>query len=885
MTALAPAVPADPPPPLLTVSGLRVSFGPVRALDGVDLSVRPGELIALAGENGAGKTTLVRCIAGDITPDSGEIYLAGRPVPADPIAAARQGIAVVWQDLALCFNLDVAANVMLGQESRRLMLSESRFHEAAAAVLESLHIPLHDTTRSIRTLSGGQRQLVAVARAMRRQPRLLALDEPTASLGVVESAQVEALITELRAKGTTILLACHDIDQMFRLADRIVVLRQGRIVADLEPRGTHPDEVVALLSGQQVDSSARRQLTRLHGLADRLVSADPSSSLSLILSALGAALSTQRLCIHLVTDQTLICAASLGFAQGQLSEWSVLPFGPAGGPVGLSATTEKPVIEGDVRISIAWRDYAHLAAVAGVASSWSVPVMGPGGLSGVITVFRGEPGAPQRDQLDLVTLYAGYAASAVERDRLLDQVTARNRVLETIREMLETLAGPVPVAEGLVVAVESLRRGLRADEVALLTRPPAAPVRWRAFAGPDGHDPAGASATLSGVAERTLADANMDGVARQLRNRQGRRLLAVAFTAPGGPTVLLASWKQLRATKEETALLEDAAHSLRLALEREEAGLAHQEAAALRRSRELQRGFLSRLSHELRTPLTAIRGYASSLMQPDVTWDGDSQRRFLDRIAAESARLGRLVNDLLDFSAIESGVMRLQRDWCDLALVLEAAVACLPPDQSAAISMGCDPALPAVWADHDRLEQVFVNLLSNAVRHNPPGTQVSITASTTSSPAEVMVSVADSGAGIPGGLAAALEPKRRRDPTAGAGLGLSIAKAIVEAHGGWLELHRPVKGTCFHIHLPVEAGETKGTAPGSHEGDETEEAEPVSVMQNRIASAGPEGLRERSGPGALPNPQHECGPGGPARAIGPATARATRQTIGQRGSD
>ncbi len=194
--------------------------------------------------------------------------------------------------------------------------------------------------------------------------------------------------------------------------------------------------------------------------------------------------------------------------------------------------------------------------------------------------------------------------------------------------------------------------------------------------------------------------------------------------------MLLASWKELRATKDETALMEDAARSLRLALEREEALLAHQEAAALRRSRELQRGFLSRMSHELRTPLTAIRGYASSLMQPDVTWDGDSQRRFLDRIAAESARLGRLVEDLLDFSAIESGIMRLQRDWCDIPLVLEAAIACLPPADAAAVSVDSEPGLPAVWADHDRMEQVFVNLLSNAVRHNPPGTQVRVTAVT-----------------------------------------------------------------------------------------------------------------------------------------------------------
>ena len=134
------------------------------------------------------------------------------------------------------------------------------------------------------------------------------------------------------------------------------------------------------------------------------------------------------------------------------------------------------------------------------------------------------------------------------------------------------------------------------------------------------------------IAETSLAGTLPDGVARQLQSSRRHRVRAVAFLAAGGPTVLLATWRRVPPTKEETTLLEDAAHSLRLALEREEAGLAHQEAAALRRSRELQRGFLSRLSHELRTPLTAIRGYASSLMAPDVTWDGDSQQRFLERI-------------------------------------------------------------------------------------------------------------------------------------------------------------------------------------------------------------------------------------------------------------
>src|ERR1700761_1748365 len=147
--------------PLLSVSGLSARFGAVQALDGINLTVRPGELIALAGENGAGKTTLVRCIAGDIAPSQGEIYISGRRVTPEPSAAARQGVAVVWQDLALCENLDIAANVLLGRESHRMMFSDSRFHRTAASQLADLGIPLRDTTRRVSTLSGGQRQLVA----------------------------------------------------------------------------------------------------------------------------------------------------------------------------------------------------------------------------------------------------------------------------------------------------------------------------------------------------------------------------------------------------------------------------------------------------------------------------------------------------------------------------------------------------------------------------------------------------------------------------------------------------------------------------------------------------------------------------------------------------
>jgi signal transduction histidine kinase len=450
----------------------------------------------------------------------------------------------------------------------------------------------------------------------------------------------------------------------------------------------------------------------------------------------------------------------------------------------------------------------------------------------VITVFRAQPGAPERDELALVTVYAGYAASAIERDRLLDQVTTRNRVLETIREMLETLAGPVPVADGLSIAVQSLRRGLQAQEVALITQPDDQPPRWRAFAGPLGTDPSSVTAPMRDIFESALASPMPDGVARQLASSDQHRVRTVAFMAAGGPTVLLASWQRVPPTKEETALLEDAAHSLRLALEREEAGHAHQETTALRRSRELQRGFLSRLSHELRTPLTAIRGYASSLMQPDVTWDRESQQRFLDRIAAESARLGRLVDDLLDFSAIEAGIMRLQEDWCDMRLVVEAAIACLPPESAASVELTCDPALPVVWADHDRMEQVFVNLLNNAFGHNPPGTQVQVSAAHQRS--EMVISVLDDGRGMPAELAAAPfeaasrsrprpvyasgagsgvdAPGHRQRP--GAGLGLSIARGIVQAHGGRIELVPQPQGTCFRVYLPVE-GDTDAARPAA----------------------------------------------------------------------
>jgi signal transduction histidine kinase len=253
-------------------------------------------------------------------------------------------------------------------------------------------------------------------------------------------------------------------------------------------------------------------------------------------------------------------------------------------------------------------------------------------------------------------------------------------------------------------------------------------------------------------------------------------------------------------------LLDDAARSLQLALEREVLEQANAEAASLRRSQRLQRDFLSRLNHELRTPLTAIQGYASTLRQQDVSWDTSSQERFLDSIASESARMGRLVGDLLDFSAIDSGTLRLVPDWCDLGLVLEAARRCVSEAPVSLIHLGDHSALPPIWGDHDRLEQVFVNLLDNAVRHVPDLTCVRVVAVLDPSADTVTVRIADDGAGIPPDIAARVFlPHERGMTTApGAGLGLAIARGIVDAHRGTIRLEPVPVGTSVAVTLPVE---------------------------------------------------------------------------------
>ena len=469
--------------------------------------------MALAGEPGAGKTTLVRCVAGDLAPTSGEIVVGGRALPADPAAARRRGVAVVWQDLALCDNLDIAGNVLLGSETRRLMLSDLRFQIAAADVLSGLRIPIRDTTRLVGELPDGQRRLIAVARALTSRPQLLVLDEPTAALGAAETADLEELITRLREQGTTVLLVSRDPEQMFRIADRIVVLRHGEVVGELDPHSSHPDDVAALQSGQRgrllgpppADAPARPRRSARVGRSGLEPVADP-------VGARVRAGACQRLCIHVADGGANWSARRRSASRSRRSRpghgWRSAR--PAGSPdarpraANWSSATTRAIDD--------WPGL-RVGPSAPIASAWSTPVLGPSGVSAVITAFSSARGGPGRDQLDLLSLYAGYAAGAVERERLLRQVTARNRVLETTREMLETLAGPVTVADGLLIALHSLCRGLECDEVALVTRGEAGETVWRAYAGPDATEPQHASPELVDAAERALAE-RRDGTAR-----------------------------------------------------------------------------------------------------------------------------------------------------------------------------------------------------------------------------------------------------------------------------------------------------------------------------------------------------------------------------------
>jgi D-xylose transport system ATP-binding protein len=235
---------------LISVKDLRKSFGGVQALKGVDLTIDAGEVVALVGHNGAGKSVLVQIVSGVFAPTSGEVRVAGTPVTfQSPADARRHGIETIYQSLALADNLDAAANFFLGRELRTRFgfLDTRRMTEQARAALVALNPQMTDIERPVRSMSGGQRQAIAIARAIHFDVKLLIMDEPTAALGPHETAQVGALIERLRAKGIGILLVSHDVRDVKRLADRIVVLKGGEVVGAVTASAASEDEIVDLI--------------------------------------------------------------------------------------------------------------------------------------------------------------------------------------------------------------------------------------------------------------------------------------------------------------------------------------------------------------------------------------------------------------------------------------------------------------------------------------------------------------------------------------------------------------------------------------------------------------------------------------------------------------
>jgi D-xylose transport system ATP-binding protein len=243
--------------PLLALEGVSKRFGPVQALEGVDFEVRGGEVVALVGDNGAGKSTLVKSISGIHTTDEGRFLFEGRPVKISaPSDAVELGIATVYQDLALCDNLDVVANLFLGHEltasgagAVTQQLDETTMEHRSHELLEQFAVTIPSVRSEVGGLSGGQRQQVAVARSLLGEPKVVLLDEPTAALGVAQTATVLELIKRLRERGLGVVVISHNLADVFEVADRIFVLRLGRPAGTFDVHTTSREDVVAAITG------------------------------------------------------------------------------------------------------------------------------------------------------------------------------------------------------------------------------------------------------------------------------------------------------------------------------------------------------------------------------------------------------------------------------------------------------------------------------------------------------------------------------------------------------------------------------------------------------------------------------------------------------------
>ncbi len=247
---------------VLSMRGVSKHFGAVSALTDIELDVYSGEVVALVGDNGAGKSTLVKILAGVHAPDAGEISFEQQSVHiADPSAALALGIATVFQDLALCENLDVVANLFLGQEMSPLRLDEVTMETRSWELLNELSARVPSVRTPVASLSGGQRQTVAIARSLLLQPKVIILDEPTAALGVAQTAEVLDLIERVRERGLGVVMISHNMEDVRAVADRIVVLRLGRNngVFDAD---VSSEALVAAITGASDNSASRRAARR-----------------------------------------------------------------------------------------------------------------------------------------------------------------------------------------------------------------------------------------------------------------------------------------------------------------------------------------------------------------------------------------------------------------------------------------------------------------------------------------------------------------------------------------------------------------------------------------------------------------------------------------------
>lgn len=245
--------------PVLELRGITRNFGAVRALIDVDLTVHAGEIVALVGDNGAGKSTLVGVLSGLLPADGGEVRIDGTPVPVgSPRRARTLGIAAVYQELALCDTMDLVDNLWLGQEPKRAgFIDEIEMERRTAELLRGLGVRIPPTRTTVADLSGGQRQIVAIARSLVSDPRVLVLDEPTAALSATQSVEVLNLVERVRERGVAVVLVSHHIGDVLSVADRVVVLRLGRNAGEFRAAETTSEAIIAAIMGAGPSAAER----------------------------------------------------------------------------------------------------------------------------------------------------------------------------------------------------------------------------------------------------------------------------------------------------------------------------------------------------------------------------------------------------------------------------------------------------------------------------------------------------------------------------------------------------------------------------------------------------------------------------------------------------